>query len=83
MSPGEQTRCMLAALFIQKDGFALIDEPTNHLDQAGRQQVANYLRSKKGFLLVSHDRVFLDSCADHIVALNAGNVQVQKSSFRR
>jgi lincosamide and streptogramin A transport system ATP-binding/permease protein len=83
MSSGEQTRCMLAALFIQKDGFALIDEPTNHLDQAGRQQVANYLRSKKGFLLVSHDRAFLDSCADHVVALNADNVQVQKSSFSR
>lgn len=81
LSGGEQTRCLLAALFIQKHGFALIDEPTNHLDQEGRQQVASYLRSKQGFLLVSHDRTFLDSCADHVVALNADNVQVQKSSF--
>jgi lincosamide and streptogramin A transport system ATP-binding/permease protein len=81
MSGGEQTRCMLAALFIQKDGFALIDEPTNHLDQEGREQVASYLRSKRGFLLVSHDRTFLDSCIDHVVALNADDVQVQKSFF--
>lgn len=81
MSGGEQTRCMLAALFIQKNGFALIDEPTNHLDEQGRRQVASYLRSKQGFLLVSHDRTFLDSCTDHVVAINADNVEVQKSSF--
>jgi lincosamide and streptogramin A transport system ATP-binding/permease protein len=81
MSGGEQTRCLLAALFIQKDGFALIDEPTNHLDKEGREQVANYLNSKQGFLLVSQDRTFLDSCTDHVVALNVGDVQVQKSSF--
>lgn len=44
--------------------------PTNHLDGQGRRLVADYLRRKKGFILVSHDRTFLDGCVDHIMALN-------------
>lgn len=81
LSGGEQTRCTLAALFLQKDSFVLIDEPTNHLDREGREQVAKYLRSKQGFLLVSHDRSFIDECTDHVLALNVDSVDIQKSSF--
>ncbi|MFK7864548.1 MAG: ribosomal protection-like ABC-F family protein [Pseudohongiellaceae bacterium] len=81
LSGGEQSRCLLASLFLQNNSFALIDEPTNHLDYEGRELVANYLKSKKGFLLVSHDRTFLDNCIDHVVALNSESVEVQRSSF--
>ncbi|MEI3361946.1 MAG: ATP-binding cassette domain-containing protein [Oscillospiraceae bacterium] len=59
----------------------LIDEPTNHLDAAGRQTVAEYLRKKQGFLLVSHDRAFLDGCVDHILALNKTGVSVKSGTF--
>lgn len=56
LSNGEQTKVMLAALFLNEGHFLLIDEPTNHLDVAARRQVADYLNRKKGFILVSHDR---------------------------
>lgn len=81
LSPGEQTRCLLAALFAQQDKLALIDEPTNHLDLVGRALVADYLSTKDGFVLVSHDRAFLDAAVDHIVALNPDDIEVQQSDY--
>lgn len=55
MSNGEQTKALLAALFLKEEHFLLIDEPTNHLDVEGRRQMADYLKRKRGFILVSHD----------------------------
>ena len=63
LSGGEQTRAGLVRLFCQEDGYPMLDEPTNHLDEAGRDLTARYLRGlDRGFLLVSHDRAFLDAC---------------------
>ena len=71
LSGGEQTRAGLARLFCQEDGYPMLDEPTNHLDEAGRTLTARYLRGlDRGFLLVSHDRAFLDACTDHTLALS-------------
>ena len=81
LSGGEQTRCLLAGLFARQAGFPLIDEPTNHLDRAGRERVAEYLHAKHGFLIVSHDRAFLDACADHVIALNPDTVETRRCSF--
>lgn len=81
LSNGERTKCLLAALFCGEDRYLLIDEPTNHLDAAGRQAVAAYLRRKRGFLLVSHDRDLLDGCVDHILALNKTGAEVQSGNF--
>lgn len=81
LSNGERTKCLLAALFCGEDRYLLIDEPTNHLDAAGRRAVASYLRKKRGFLLVSHDRDFLDGCVDHILALNKTGLEVQSGNF--
>lgn len=81
LSPGERTKVQLAALFLEEDAFPLIDEPTNHLDGRGREQVAAYLRGKRGFLLVSHDRAFLDGCVDHIVSLGRSEIEVSKGTF--
>lgn len=70
LSPGEQTRALLAALFLADDGYPLIDEPTNHLDAAGRALLGRYLkRQRRGFVLVSHDRALLNDCVDHILSL--------------
>ena len=60
LSNGEQTKLQLAVLFTKENNFLLIDEPTNHLDIRGRELVSRYLKSKRGFILVSHDRSFLD-----------------------
>ncbi len=81
LSKGEQTKVLLAALFLNEGHFLLIDEPTNHLDAAAREKTAAYLKKKKGFLLVSHDRYFLDKCVDHILALNRNGIEVQSGNF--
>jgi len=81
LSNGEQTKVLLATLFLSQNSFLLIDEPTNHLDSAGREIVSHYLNSKSGFILVSHDRSFLDGCVDHVLSINRANIEVQKGNF--
>lgn len=81
LSNGEQTKVLLAALFLNKGHFLLIDEPTDHLDVEARELVSAYLKRKKGFILVSHDRYFLDNCVDHILSLNKTDIQVQSGNF--
>ncbi len=81
LSFGERTKLLLAALFLRKNNFLLIDEPTNHLDMEGRDTLAEYLNSKKGFMLVSHDRNFLDRCIDHVLSINRTDIEVQKGNY--
>lgn len=81
LSNGERTKLLLAALFLRENSFLLIDEPTNHLDMAGREKVSEYLSGKKGFILVSHDRAFLDGCIDHVLSINKANIEIQKGNF--
>ena len=81
LSNGEQTKLQLAVLFSKENNFLLIDEPTNHLDIRGRELVSRYLSGKKGFILVSHDRAFLDGCVDHILSINKSDIQVCRGNF--
>ena len=81
LSPGEQTKVQLAALFCQPQTFQLIDEPTNHLDQNGRQVVADYLRSKQGFIVVSHDRHFINQVIDHVLSIDRNHIQVMTGNY--
>lgn len=81
LSHGEQVKVMIAVLFTKENSFLLIDEPTNHLDAAGRKSLAGYLNSKKGFILVSHDRDLIDGCADHILSINKANIELQRGNF--
>ena len=81
LSNGEQTKVLLAVLFAKENAFLLIDEPTNHLDLDTREIVMAYLKKKKGFLLVSHDRYFLDGCVDHILAINKEGIEICQGNF--
>lgn len=81
LSNGEQTKVMLAALFLKPHDLLLIDEPTNHLDLHGRKLLSNYLKRKRSFILVSHDRNFIDNCVDHILALNRESIEVINGNF--
>ncbi|WP_404431001.1 Lsa family ABC-F type ribosomal protection protein [Sutcliffiella horikoshii] len=81
LSNGEQTKVLLAALFLNEGQFLLIDEPTNHLDTEARKLVSSYLKKKKGFILISHDRNFLDGCVDHILSINKANIEVQSGNY--
>ncbi len=81
LSGGEQTKVLLALLFAEEDRFLLIDEPTNHLDIHGRELVARYLESKKGFILVSHDREFINSIVDHVLSIEKSKIVLQKGNY--
>ena len=81
LSNGEQTKLQFAVLFSKENNFLLIDEPTNHLDIRGRELVSRYLSSKRGFILVSHDRSFLDGCVDHVLSINKSDIQICKGNF--
>ena len=81
LSHGERTKVLLASLFLKKNQFLLIDEPTNHLDSEGRKLLSNYLKGKSGFILVSHDRSFLDACIDHVLSINRTTIELQKGNY--
>lgn len=81
LSQGEKTKALIAGMFLRENSFMLIDEPTNHLDVHARGILAGYLNKKSGFILVSHDRDFLDACIDHILVINKQNIEVQKGNF--
>lgn len=81
LSNGEQTKVMLALLFSRENNFMLIDEPTNHLDSETREVVKEYLASKKGFIMVSHDRELLDACIDHVLAIQKEDIVVCQGNF--
>lgn len=82
LSGGEQGKVLLAAMFLKEGNFPLIDEPTNHLDTHARQVLAAYLKkSRKGFILVSHDRAFVDACVDHVLSINRAGIEVQQGNF--
>ncbi|KRL04455.1 ribosomal protection-like ABC-F family protein [Liquorilactobacillus oeni] len=82
LSGGEQTKVLLAVLFADEFNFPLIDEPTNHLDLLARKQVAHYLQEKrKGFIVVSHDRSFVNSIVDHVLALEKKQVVLSQGNY--
>lgn len=81
LSGGERTKLMLANLFASDGVYPLIDEPTNHLDRLGREAVASYLASKEGFILISHDRAFLDRCTDHTLVITRSGVELVSAKF--
>src|SRR5699024_2028702 len=81
LSQGEQTKVLIATMFILEDKFLLIDEPTNHLDTHGRTLVAEYLVSKNGFIVVSHDREFLNKTVDHTLSIEKNKIVLQKGNY--
>lgn len=81
LSLGEQTKMEMIILFLKENRFLLIDEPTNHLDEKGRQVMMQYLEGKSGFIVVSHDRAFLDGCTDHTLCIQKTNIEIVQGSY--
>ncbi len=69
-SGGWQMRICLAKLLLAKPDLLLLDEPTNHLDLETRTWLETYLRTyPNGFILISHDRYFIDTTVAKIVEI--------------
>ncbi|HHX68311.1 MAG: ABC-F type ribosomal protection protein [Miniphocaeibacter sp.] len=81
LSGGEQTKVLIASMFISDNNFLLIDEPTNSLDIKGRRILAEYLNKKSGFILVSHDRNFLNHTIDHVLTIEKKKIVLQKGNY--
>lgn len=72
-SGGWRMRVMLAQLLLMEPDLLLLDEPTNHLDLPSIQWLEDYLRDFKGaFVIVSHDREFLDRLINSVVEISLG-----------
>ena len=81
LSGGEQTCMLILALFLRKDAFVLLDEPTNHLDKGKKEHLKEYLKKKKGYIIVSHDTEFLDDVCNHILAINKADISMEQGSY--
>jgi ATP-binding cassette subfamily F protein 3 len=73
LSGGQQNRLGLVRLLLAEPDVLLLDEPTNHLDVSAIEWLEEFLQSySAGFVIISHDRYFLDRCCKRIIELENG-----------
>lgn len=84
LSGGQRTRAQLAQLLLLKPDLLLLDEPTNHLDLEATRWLEQYLQEWAGsFVVVSHDRYFLDQVANRVWEMDAGTLQLYSGNYSR
>lgn len=84
LSVGWKMRIVLAKLLLQKADFYLFDEPTNHLDIVAKEWFLDFLKNAPfGFLLVSHERYFLDELCTTILELELGNATFYTGNYAK
>jgi ATP-binding cassette subfamily F protein 3 len=83
-SGGWQMRIALAKLLLARPNLLLLDEPTNHLDLETRNWLESYLRTYPfGYILISHDRYFLDVTVDRTVEIWNKRLQIYAGNYTK
>jgi ATP-binding cassette subfamily F protein 3 len=82
LSGGQKNRAMLARAILSSPDVLLLDEPTNHLDFQAVEFLEEYLaKSRRAYLVVTHDRRFLDRVAEEIVDLEGGRLTAYSGGY--
>lgn len=82
LSGGEKRRIAMAKALVGKPDFLILDEPTNHLDPEAIEWVIEFLLAFRGaFLVVTHDRYFLDRITNSIVEIANGQVYSYEGNY--
>lgn len=82
LSGGEKRRVALAQLMVSMPDVLLLDEPTNHLDVEVTDWLEDWLlQTRLPFLLITHDRYFLERVVTHIVELDRGELHTCEGNY--
>lgn len=82
MSGGQKTRAGLAALLATRPDLLILDEPTNHLDETALTWLQRFLEQYSGaFIIVSHDRAFLDKTVEDILSIENQTVRKYAGNY--
>ncbi|MFA5637515.1 MAG: ABC-F family ATP-binding cassette domain-containing protein [Anaerovoracaceae bacterium] len=82
LSGGERSRLSLSLLLMKEPDLLLLDEPTNHLDLKMLEWLQEYLLAYKGtFIVVTHDRYFLDKVTNKIFEIDEGHLEIYEGGY--